>query len=154
MRWGRVLGWTLGGVALTGAALFAAAQTAPVKRLVASLASSDEMRISGISGFVPTDLQVAKIEMRDGQGAWLTIEDARVRWSFGSLFTGRVRIDEVAAHRISVERPPLPSDKPSPPSSGGSSTSRGCSPKWYDRPGQRSSAMTGPAVRLPGRRPR
>jgi translocation and assembly module TamB len=119
MRWGRTLAWTAGGVIVAGAALFAALQTPPVQRLVASLVSSDTLQISGLSGFVPTDLHVAQIELRDQRGAWLTVSDAHVRWSFTSLFTGRVRVDRVAAATVDALRPPLPSDEPAKPSSGG-----------------------------------
>jgi translocation and assembly module TamB len=119
MGWGRTLAWTAGGVIVVGAAVFAALQTAPVQRLAESLVSSDSLQVSGLSGFVPTDLHVAKIELRDKQGAWLTVNDAQVRWSFTSLFTGRVRVDQVAAAKIDVLRPPAPSEEPVKPSSGG-----------------------------------
>jgi len=119
MRVGRTLAWTAGGVILVGFALFASLQTAPVQQMAASFISSDTLQVTGVSGFVPTDLHVAKIELRDKQGAWLTINDAQVRWSFTSLFTGRVRVDQVSAAKIDVQRPPLPSDEPAKPSSDG-----------------------------------
>ncbi|HTE37497.1 MAG TPA: hypothetical protein VK630_13225, partial [Reyranella sp.] len=111
MRWGRVLAWTAGGVVAAGAALFAGLQTPPGTALVAAIASSDSIKVEGISGFIPIDLHVAKIELRDKKGMWLSVTDARVNWSFSSLFTGRVRIEQVAARQVEVLRPPQPSDE-------------------------------------------
>ena len=48
-----------------------------------------------------------------------SLEDARLSWSFASLFSGRVRIDEVTARRIEVLRPPAPSDAKSASGGGG-----------------------------------
>ena len=43
---------------------------------------------------------------------WLTVDDARLSWSFASLFSGRVRIER-GRRRGSIEvlRPPQPSDE-------------------------------------------
>jgi len=97
MRWGRVLAWIVGGVVVVAAGLFAALQTPPGTALVAAIASSDSIKVEGISGFIPVDVHVAKIELRDKKGAWLSLTDARVKWSFSSLFTGRLRIEHAAA---------------------------------------------------------
>ncbi len=119
MRVRQIIGWTAGGAVATAAVLFAGLQTAPGKRLIAGAISSPSLEVSGISGFVPTDMQIAKVEMRDKQGTWLSVEEARARWSFLSLFTGRLRVDAVAARKIEVLRSPLPDEKESPSSSGG-----------------------------------
>lgn len=111
MRWGRLLAWTAGGLVVVVAGLFAGLQTPPGKALIAAVASSDSVKIEGIGGFIPVELQVAKIELRDKKGVWLSVSDARVNWSFRSLFTGRVRIEELAAKQIEVLRPPQPSDE-------------------------------------------
>ncbi len=111
MRWGRALAWTAGGVIVVGAALFAGLQTPPGTALVAAIASSDSIKVEGISGFIPVDLQVAKIELRDKKGVWLSLTDARVNWSFTSLFTGRVRVEQISARQVEVLRPPQPTDE-------------------------------------------
>ncbi|WIM11370.1 translocation/assembly module TamB domain-containing protein [Enhydrobacter sp.] len=128
MRWLRITAWTAGGIVIAVALLLAALQTAPGKRMLAnavsSMASSADSRleISDISGFIPTDLRVAKIAMSDSDGIWLSIEDARLDWSFASLFTGQLKIDELSARKIEALRPPLPSKASSPSgSSGGTS---------------------------------
>lgn len=111
MRWGRALLWTVGGVVVLAAGAFAALQTPPGTALVAAVASSDSIKIEGISGFIPVDVRVARIELRDKKGVWLSLSDARVNWSFASLFTGRVRVEQVSARQVEVLRPPQPSDE-------------------------------------------
>ena len=71
--------------------------------------SSDKtLQVSGLSGFFPTDLQVAQVELLDEQGVWLRVENARLRWSFASLFSGRVRVEMLSAALVDVLRAPLP----------------------------------------------
>jgi translocation and assembly module TamB len=111
MGWGRALAWTGGGLVVLLGGLFAGLQTPPGKALVAAVASSDSIKVEGIGGFIPVDLRVAKIELRDRKGVWLSLSDARVNWSFSSLFTGRVRIEEATARQVEVLRPPQPSDE-------------------------------------------
>lgn len=111
MRWGRTLAWTAGGIVVAGAGLFAGLQTPPGAALVAAVASSDSIKVEGISGFIPVDVRVAKIELRDKKGVWLSLTDTRVSWSFTSLFTGRVRIEQASARQVEVLRPPEPTDE-------------------------------------------
>ena len=87
-------------------------QTAPGKRLLASAISSaasspdQKIRITGIDGFVPTDLRVAQIEIADRTGPWLQVENAQLTWSFGSLLRRNLRVEILSASRIGVLRPP------------------------------------------------
>ena len=120
MRWLRILGWTVGGLLVALVALFVLLQTPPGLRTVAHLVSSNDLTVSGLGGFIPTDLQVKRVELHDKQGVWLSIDDARVRWSFASLFSGRVRVEELRAAKIDVVRPPLPSEETSSSSSSSS----------------------------------
>jgi translocation and assembly module TamB len=108
MRWVRAFVWVVGSVLVLVTLLFVGLQTRPGKALVAAVASSDEIRIEGVSGFIPLDMQVAKLELRDREGAWLTLSDAQVNWSFTSLLSGRVRVERVAARQVEVLRPPVP----------------------------------------------
>jgi translocation and assembly module TamB len=113
MRARRIAAWTAGVAIGMAAVLFASVQTDPGKRLLAWAISSPALEVSGITGFVPTDLAVTKIEMRDKQGTWLALEDVKARWSFASLFTGHLRIDAAAARKIDLVRAPLRDEKPS-----------------------------------------
>ena len=106
----------IGAAGLIGlvAILFAALQTPPGQRAVAGLVSrmasgpDGGLGVSGLSGFFPTDLHVARISYSDREGPWLTVENARLRWSFTSLLGGRLRIEMISADRVAVLRPPLP----------------------------------------------
>ena len=98
----------LGGVVALLGLLFAFLQTPPGQRALAGLASDETLHISGLGGFFPTDLQAARIELLDEQGPWLTVENARLRWSFASLFEGRVRVEMLSAALVDVVRAPLP----------------------------------------------
>jgi len=117
MRWLRILGWTVGGLVVALVALFVLLQTPPGLRTLAKLVSSSDLAVSGLGGFIPTDIQAKRIELRDKQGVWLSLDDARVRWSFTSLFSGRVRVEELRAAKIDVMRPPAPSEEASASSS-------------------------------------
>ena len=111
-------------IAVLGLA-FAGVQTAPGKRLLASVASDlasspdQQIRITGIDGFVPTDLHVARIEIADRTGPWLQIGDARLSWSFASLLQRRLRIELLSAAKIDVLRAPQDEKKESTADSGG-----------------------------------
>ena len=70
-------------------------------------------RIETFLASLPRDtaaaLEIARHhDRRVRHGTWLAIDGARVVWSLASLFTGRVRVDVVAARRIDVMRAPLP----------------------------------------------
>src|SRR5437016_9748046 len=119
MRARRLLAWIGGGLLSLVALLFVGLQTGPGQRALASLVSSDSLEIAELSGLFPTDLRIAKVKLLDHDGAWLTVDEARVRWSFASLFTGRVKIEELAAQRVEILRPPAPSETKTASSGGG-----------------------------------
>ncbi len=108
MRALRLFAMVAGGVAGLAALLFAFLQTPPGQRALAGLISNSTLQVSGISGFFPTALDVARIDLVDGQGPWLRVENARLHWSFASLFTGRVQIETLSAGLVDVLRTPLP----------------------------------------------
>src|SRR4029077_19204843 len=109
MRALRIAAMVLGGVVVLVGVLFGFLQTPPGQRTLAGLVSNETLRVSGLGGFFPTDLQVAQVELLDEQGPWLRIENARLSWSFASLFTGRVRVELLQAALVDVLRAPLPS---------------------------------------------
>jgi translocation and assembly module TamB len=119
MRVFRILGIVLAGVLGLLVLAFGFLQTPPGQRMLVGLVSGKSLQISGLSGFFPTDLQVARIELLDSQGSWLRIENARLRWSLASLLDGRVRVELLAASLVDVERAPV-ADKADETSSSGS----------------------------------
>ncbi|HTR84197.1 MAG TPA: translocation/assembly module TamB domain-containing protein [Reyranella sp.] len=116
---GRILGWTMAGLVVLLALAFGVVQTGVGKRMLAGLISSDTIEVSGLDGFLPTNVYVTRVVLKDRQGPWASLDDANLRWSFLSLFTGRVQVDAVTAHRIEVLRPPLPPTTPGKSSGGG-----------------------------------
>ena len=112
MRLRRFLLFTPMAVALLLALGFGALQTPPGQRALASglssLLSTPERRVElgGLAGFFPTDLRLAHVALADRDGPWLTATDARLRWSFVSLLSGRVRIETVSAARVDLLRLP------------------------------------------------
>jgi translocation and assembly module TamB len=115
MRWLRLFVWVMGSVVLLFTLLFVGLQTPPGKALVAGFVTSEDIRIEGVSGFIPVDVRLARVELHDKQGAWLTLKDAHIDWSFASLLTGRVRIEQLTAQQVEVLRAPLATDKPVKP---------------------------------------
>jgi translocation and assembly module TamB len=119
-RW-RILGWTVGALLAVLVVLFAGLQTTPGKTLLAGMVSSKQLKVSGLTGFFPTNLNAAHIELSDDDGPWLEITGARLNWSLRSLFTGRLRVEALSADRIDLARAPKPSakEKPASADSGG-----------------------------------
>ena len=109
MRALRIAAMVVGGVVLLVGLLFALLQTPPGQRALVGLVSDETLHVSGLSGFFPTDLEVAQVELLDEQGVWLRVEKARLRWSLASLLSGRVRVEMLQAALVDVLRAPLPS---------------------------------------------
>ncbi|MFO1083807.1 MAG: translocation/assembly module TamB domain-containing protein [Reyranellaceae bacterium] len=118
MRWLRLLAKIAVGVVVVLAFAFAALQTAPGKRAVASLVSDlmttpdGGLEIAGLHGFFPTDLTVERLVYRDRDGPWMTADNLRLRWSFASLLVRRLRIEILSADRLAVVRQPQLSAAP------------------------------------------
>ncbi|HKU97371.1 MAG TPA: translocation/assembly module TamB domain-containing protein, partial [Vineibacter sp.] len=131
MRLRRILVRTAAGVVGVLVLLFAALQTGVGQRslfdMVSKVASTPDstLRIEGPSGFFPTKLRLAKVEMADAKGTWLTVDDAQVSWSFLPLLSGHVDVATIRAARIDVRRPPEPPSTPPPTQESTSSGSGG-----------------------------
>ena len=78
-----------------------------------------DVTIRGFRGALSGEAQVARIAISDADGVWLLIEDAVLDWNRTALLRGRLEVNEISAGRISIARPPLPSnDLPAPEASG------------------------------------
>jgi translocation and assembly module TamB len=108
MRWLRYTAYGLGGLIVLLVAAFFLLQTPPGLRTLAKLVSPSGVSVKGLGGFIPTDLKVERVELSDKDGIWLSLDDVRVSWSFWSLLSGRVRVEQVKAAKVDVLRPPLP----------------------------------------------
>ncbi|WP_028574020.1 translocation/assembly module TamB domain-containing protein [Desulfonatronovibrio hydrogenovorans] len=67
--------------------------------------------VTGISGRIPFDLSVDKIEVKDDQGTWLSISQTRLRWSLWQLLKGSIHIHEAGAAWIDLKRSPSPVER-------------------------------------------
>ncbi len=126
MRGRRLLLTAIGGVMALLVLAFVVLQIPAGQRVLAralsAAVSTPERRIevSGLSGFFPTDLRLARIELADRSGPWLTVDGAHLQWSFGSLLSGRLRIEKLSAARIDLLRAPEPAKTAdTPPADGG-----------------------------------
>ncbi|GBR69444.1 translocation/assembly module TamB domain-containing protein [Gluconobacter kanchanaburiensis] len=79
------------------------------------------VEISGLSGFLPHHLAMAKLLIRDTKGPWIELDNADLRWSPLSLLHLDAKITSLSATRIAVLRkmvsaPDATSDKTAPTS--------------------------------------
>ncbi|WP_245454304.1 translocation/assembly module TamB domain-containing protein [Aquabacter cavernae] len=103
--------------------LFGLAQTgfgrAYLAELASRLASGNGLKVevSGLSGFVPSNLRVARIVLSDPDGPFASIDDLALRWQPSALLSGTVFVETLEAGRVDMQRAPvLP---PAAPTSGG-----------------------------------
>jgi translocation and assembly module TamB len=113
----KILAWTLTMLAglplLLVVFVLVALNTGPGQRLGARLvtqATGGQVVLDGISGRFPDALRVARIEVRDAQGTWLTVQNAALDWSPLRLAYGEARVKRLAAAEVAVARLPVASD--------------------------------------------
>ena len=93
-------------------------QTDPGQRFIESRLNNaliwDEGRvtITGISGRVPFDLEIENISIEDELGTWLSISQARLRWSFSRLLSREIHIFELGAATVDLARLPETDTEP------------------------------------------
>ena len=74
-----------------------------VSRTLSSV--EDRVNISGISGFVPSRLRVARIELRDRAGLWLSVDDAALELRLRDLLRGQLTVRRLSAATVTVYVP-------------------------------------------------
>ena len=121
-KWvGVVLGTPLLLVALLLAAVLGGSATPPGRAAIEHLVpvlTDGAVRVSGLSGWLFGAARIARIEVSDKRGRWLTIEGLTLAWSPLRLFAGEAVVQRLAADRVAVARRPLPAG------SGGSGLTR------------------------------
>jgi translocation and assembly module TamB len=86
-------------------------QTGPGKAWLAQRAGfwlsrpAEQVSITGIHGLVPFDMRIAKIELADAQGPRVTVADAVLAIAPADLLAGRLRVRDIGARAIRIERP-------------------------------------------------
>src|SRR5262245_3482649 len=99
-------------VLLTIVGLFGYALTQSGQRQLASLLGRQlsspgrEIELAGLSLRLPFDLWLGALRLRDGQGVWLEIEDARVDLVPSALLHAEIAIGDVGARRVALHRLP------------------------------------------------
>ncbi|AAW61748.1 translocation/assembly module TamB domain-containing protein [Gluconobacter oxydans] len=66
--------------------------------------TGDMVEISGLSGFLPHHLAVAKLLIKDTKGPWIELDNADLRWSPLSLLHLDAKITNLSASRVAVLR--------------------------------------------------
>lgn len=110
------IGLLLGLVVLLLAGAFGLAQTRFGQDRLAALIAGQlgDAEVEGLSGFLPFDIGLRRLALRDASGVWLTVEDARLRVRPAALLHGAVEIEAVGARRVVLDHlpPSPPSDEP------------------------------------------
>ena len=93
--------------------LFAVLQTPPgkaalAKALSGALSSSENLnvRLSGITGWLPAQVMVGELEVGDAEGAWLSMQGVKCRWMIRDLFDRRITFQSLSAEEIDWSRFP------------------------------------------------
>ena len=73
---------------------------------LAARATGGQVTLDGIAGRFPDRLRVARIEVRDARGPWLTVTDAALDWSPTRLLSRQASIARLAAAEVAVARLP------------------------------------------------
>ena len=101
-----------------------------IEREVSSL-TGNTVVASGLSGRFPDALKLAKIELRDKKGAWLTIENLKLDWSPLRMIGRTVQVDLLQFDRLAIPRLPE-SDGAKSSSNGPTKTGLGINIKSVD----------------------
>lgn len=84
-----------------------------IERTVATL-TAGQVILTGLSGPIPRHIALDRLELRDDDGAWLTLNKARLDWDWGRLLAGEIKLDRLSAEQIAVNRLPPPSSTAKP----------------------------------------
>jgi len=120
---------SLAGIAVICGLLFGLAQTQAGKRQIVRFVSSSLEKEGGVRvelgelrGLVPFDFRLDHLNLSDRAGRWMVAEGIVMRWSPLPLLRGRLRIREVSADKLAIDRAPRTETGKGGPSKG--------LPKW------------------------
>ena len=109
----KISAWALSGavalvLVLAGAVLVAgntAAGRVVIERVTDRL-TGGHVKLSGLGGSFPADLTLARLQLVDSGGVWLTAERVAVRWSPMALLERRIQVESLRVARLDIERAP------------------------------------------------
>ncbi len=77
-----------------------------IERSTARL-SGGHVLLAGIGGRFPQQLTLTRLELRDTQGLWLSIDDLQLHWSPMPLLSRRVQVQLLQAAHVDIARAPV-----------------------------------------------
>ena len=119
-RLGMAVAVIVGVVLLTVLGALGYAQTGTGQAQLAALLTrqlstpEQQVELAGLSGFVPFDIGLASLRLRDAQGVWLEVDDARLEVVASALFRGEIDVKQLGARRAALHRLPQPRPPPQP----------------------------------------
>ncbi|HEX8756021.1 MAG TPA: translocation/assembly module TamB domain-containing protein, partial [Steroidobacteraceae bacterium] len=129
-RAARIAAWSLGGLILLVLILIAAmvviGNTAAGRRLLESETAkltSGRVRIAGLAGKFPSDIELASLEMSDPKGVWMRAQGVSVLWSPFELFAWNMHVESLRIESAEVLRRPVSSPPAAKQNSSRSSSS-------------------------------
>jgi len=69
--------------------------------------SDERVTLKGLGGRFPENLRMARLEVRDDKGLWLTADDVALDWAPLAFLWNRIEIHNVTARQIDVLRRPV-----------------------------------------------
>ena len=66
-----------------------------------------EVRIDGFKGALSSRVSMDRLTVADGEGVWLTLEDAVLDWNRAAILRGRIAVEQISASRVDVARAPV-----------------------------------------------
>jgi len=96
------------------AGAFAVAQTSPAKDQISGYVADtlttpqQQAEVEQLGGLLPFDVRIGRFALRDEQGAWLEVNDARVKLSPAALLRGQVHVEDAGARRVAINHLPPP----------------------------------------------
>ncbi len=127
-RAARIAAWSLGGLLLLALIIVAAVvivgNTAGGRRLLESETAkltSGRVRIAGLGGRFPADIELASLQLRDPKGVWMSARGVSVHWSPLALLAWNMHIGSLGIRAADVARRPVSSPSTARPGSSRSS---------------------------------
>ncbi|HTW38876.1 MAG TPA: translocation/assembly module TamB domain-containing protein [Steroidobacteraceae bacterium] len=110
----RIAAWSVGALALLIVLLIAAVLVAGntqrgrelIERVTLDLTKGD-VRLEGLAGAFPSRLELARLEVSDEQGVWLTADHISLQWSPLDFIRWYVKVQRVRAAQVDVRRRPV-----------------------------------------------
>lgn len=74
---------------------------------IVSIVSGGKLSVSGLTVRLPGELNIRELTVRDGNGAWLIVENGRIDGSFLALARGDIEVHRLSASRVRLIRLPV-----------------------------------------------